>query len=170
MTVTNLAEETREASRAAARKFRDELARVNNEITKCEVEMGSQTDPEALETLLARRVDLIRRKEVLPLMLRGARANALRAEAARLQVFVEEARKHADAAQVEYAEASAEFDEAAAALERASARLKEVERRRDGLEQEFMRIESEPRMALTDAHRAEQGMELLRPDRFDDAE
>ncbi len=169
-TISEAYRKTRAASHEAARKLNDDLAGVDREIVKLDVELQKQTDADAIERLLDKRAELTLSKEKLPLMLRSARANALRAEAALLQPVADAAKRRLDIAETECTTALAEVSDAETVLARARARHKEAEGQRVQRVREYDRIAREPGMALTDANRIEQGLELLVPNRFDDVE
>jgi hypothetical protein len=156
------------AARAAARQFEQELARIDGRIDAAAVEAGRTADDARAAELLAERDALIRRKEVLPGLLRGARARYLRACADdyKAQAAVEGA--HLAAAQAEMDAATAEFDAAAAALERAATRLKTAERGRDEHAKAYGYLMSEAGAREIDEGRIAQGLAPFQPGWFDE--
>jgi predicted nuclease with TOPRIM domain len=156
-----------EAARLAARRLAQELAQIDGRITALAVEAGHTRDEAQSRALLAEHDTLIKRKEVLPLLLRGARVRCLEPLAAELNARAEAAgRARAEAVAVAEA-ASAEYDAAASAFERAAARLKAAERERDRLTAAHYHVTGEATEFGNDLHRLAQGVELTQPGRFD---
>jgi chromosome segregation ATPase len=160
-------QQTREASRAATRKLKEEIARVDREIAAVAAELRAQTDQAAIIALLDRQAELALSKEKLPLMLRGARALALRAAASELEPVVQEAWRHYELAEEEFGRACAALPEIEAALAAARVRMREAEAARNQATRDHERVSGECADFSVDAARIERGEEPTRP-RFDD--
>jgi chromosome segregation ATPase len=163
-------EQQRDAHRKVARRLKQELADIDQEIRKCEIAMGTQLDQEGEEVrkLRARREELVKRREALPGMLVGARSAALRAETLRHQILSDQAQVPYDAAQAEFEKESAEVTRLEAETELARARLKETTIRRNALQRQWELAYQEIATPSIDASRIEQGIELIKPDPFGD--
>jgi chromosome segregation ATPase len=156
-----------EAAHAAARQLAQELTQIDGRINATAVEAGRTADEGRARELLAERDALVQRKEVLPFLLRGARARFLQATAADIKAQAAPVAAALAEAQAEVSVATAEFDAAAAALERAAARLKTAERQREEFIALHGRLLGEVGEIEIDAYRVAHGIDLLRPDRFD---
>ncbi|PYS94315.1 MAG: hypothetical protein DMF64_01625 [Acidobacteria bacterium] len=156
----------REAARKVAREFAQECAQIDGRINALAVEAGSTGDEARSRELLAERDALIKRKEVLPYLLRGARVRCLQPLADDLQAQADAAGAAIPEAEAEVTAATTEFDVAAATFERAAERLKAAERERDRLTAEHYRVTGEATNFAFDLHRLAQGIELMKPDRF----
>lgn len=161
-------EQQRDAHREVARKLKLEMLDIDQEIRRCEFAMGAQLNQEGAEQLRAQRAELIKHREMLPGMIIGARAAALRAEGARTQLLADAAQAPFDAAQAEAEEAGAEVARLEAEAEQARARLNEVTLRRDVLQRQFERAVEAAAPWSGDAYRLERDIEPIKPDPFGD--
>src|SRR5205085_10441846 len=114
----------RDAARKVAREFAQECAQIDGRINALAVEAGSTGDEARSRELLAERDALIKRKEVLPYLLRGARVRCLQPLADDLKARAEAAGAARAEAEAAVPPAVAEYDATAVAFERAAERLK----------------------------------------------
>jgi chromosome segregation ATPase len=161
------ADKSRAEVRDKIRELSRETETIEAAIKDVEIKAARETDEQQVLQLLAERKRLVERREALPFLLRGAKAQALRAQAEALGDEASAVKADLDAAEQEVASVTERVTELQRLSVEAAAALEGAKRRRDDLAEQYTDLSRGASSARTDAYRVEQDMPLLEPDRFD---
>lgn len=138
-------------------ELRRELAQIDELIRQAEVEASRQADEAVMRRSLDERERLVRRKEALPFLIRGARARHLQERAGEHRPLRDAALLRRDRAAAEHEEATRAFDEAAETLEATSTRLKAAGLELASSEHDLQRASAEVNDIEAEVRRVERG-------------